>query len=318
MRKLRTLVLAAASLAAVTATQLAGVSPVAAEVHANINIVGNVNLRPTPDTSQTPLTVIQKGDKPDYICYVHGEQVDNVNVWFKVNYNGFTGFYSTRWDDIPPPNLNRIEDLYGIRACGVGADINQTPAEGATIDIGPPAPKPGYNRDKAASWAYDHATANQPIMWSGCTWFASVSLWQGGLPMTPDWNDRGTHGKRRVQGTITATAAPEFVQYLTDIGWVKQVPLDGRFSTNAVPEARVGDLIAYSWDGSGYINHIAVIVNIAPGDYPEVAEWGTADFPHRSVGYHKRGWTYSEKHQQWLQVDYPNVTAVLLRVAPWT
>ncbi|HSE61494.1 MAG TPA: amidase domain-containing protein [Candidatus Saccharimonadales bacterium] len=318
MRRLRMLAVAATGVVAVLSTQVAGVTPVAADTHAEINIVGNVNLRPSPDTSQTPLTVIQKGDKPDYICFTYGEQVDDVNVWFKVNYNGFTGFYSTRWDDIPPAQLNDIPGNFGISACGMGADMNQTPAEGATIDIGPPAPKPSYDRGKAAAWAYDHATANQPILWSGCTWFASMALWQGGLPMTDDWNDRGTHSGRRVQGTVTATAAPDFVNYLTDIGWIEQIPLDGRFATNAVPEARVGDIIAYSWNGDGYINHLAVIVNIAPGDYPEVAEWGTADVPHRSVSYHKRGWTYSEKHHRWLQEDNPNVTAILLRVAPWS
>jgi surface antigen len=195
-----------------------------------------------------------------------------------------------------------------------GYELNQLPNSGAIINIGPAAPKPAYNGARAAQWARDHATANQPIMWPGCTWFASVSAWMGGLPMTPEWNDQGTHSRKRIQGTVTATAAPNFVEYLTSIGWATTLPITDRFRTNAVPEARLGDMIAYDWTNDGTYDHLAVVTGIAPGNYPKVSEWGTAHAPHRSIDYVDRGWTWSENSHKWIQGVYPGVSATLVRI----
>jgi hypothetical protein len=50
--------------------------------------------------------------------------------------------------------------------------------------------------------------------------------------------------------------------------------------------------------GDDHIDHLALVVNIAPGQYPEVSEWGTM---HPASSYQKRGWTYSAKDKTWLQ-----------------
>jgi len=88
----------------------------------------------------------------------------------------------------------------------------------------------------------------------------------------------------------------------------------GNMSTNAVPQAQPGDIIVYSWDGGKTYDHMAFVVDIASGQYPEVSEWGTPDWTtwnylyyevhHPSEGYQKRGWTYSQKNHEWLQTEY--------------
>ena len=79
--------------------------------------------------------------------------------------------------------------------------------------------------------------------------------------------------------------------------------------------AEVGDLIVYDWgDGHGQ-SHVAMVVDIQPGQYPNVSEmgqydWGLNDWAMSKVGigkvstYAERGWTYSEKSHQFLQVSY--------------
>jgi hypothetical protein len=89
------------------------------------------------------------------------------------------------------------------------------------------------------------------------------------------------------------------------------------FRNNAVPDARPGDIIAYKWDGGNRnqdIDHVSLVVNIASGNYPEVAEAGTNKLPSLYVSYPKRGWTYSVNDGTWLQKNHPKVTAILLHI----
>lgn len=81
-----------------------------------------------------------------------------------------------------------------------------------------------------------------------------------------------------------------------------------------MPGAQEGDVIAYDWAGDGETDHhLAMIVDKAPGDYPEVAEWSAYDGT-TPAPYYKRGWTYSEKHRQWLESKYPHITAKLIHL----
>jgi hypothetical protein len=99
-------------------------------------------------------------------------------------------------------------------------------------------------------------------------------------------------------------------------------PITGDFRTNAVPQAEPGDLIFYNWgDGEG-ISHVSIVVDIASGEYPEVSEmsqwnFGFADsllnkIVHVHSPYVKRGWTWSAVKHEWLQREFPRVTAYLL------
>ena len=165
-----------------------------------------------------------------------------------------------------------------------------------------------YNRDAAVSWALQHARDAQPG-WDACAWFVSNALWRGGMRQTSQWN--GSISRFTLPGTKTATVARDLTNYLR---WVqKPAPRWRRmnFYTNAASLARRGDLIAYDWKGDGHIDHMTIIVRIAPGQYPEVSEWGTM---HPRASYIKRGWTWSVKDKSWLtELDrYKNVQAWLL------
>jgi hypothetical protein len=102
--------------------------------------------------------------------------------------------------------------------------------------------------------------------------------------------------------------------YLVNNSVVQLVPLD--FSINAVPPAEVGDAIWYDWDADGSGDHLAIVIKIEPGQYPDVAEWGAAEgwSLHPVSKYQMRGWTWSANSGKWLQKKYPDVRATLLHI----
>jgi CHAP domain. len=55
---------------------------------------GAVNLRPTPDTSQAPLTQTYNGQPLDIICQAWGQNIGGSAVWDYTTVNGRTGFLS--------------------------------------------------------------------------------------------------------------------------------------------------------------------------------------------------------------------------------
>ncbi len=166
-----------------------------------------------------------------------------------------------------------------------------------------------YDRTAAVDWALANA---QDPQGSGelCTWFVSEALWAGGLPQTSTWQ----------QGTYAATYVQGLVNYLAANYPVSWINITGDLTTNAVPQAEPGDIIVYSWNGNSTLNHMAFVVGIASGDYPEVSEWGQFDFTSHpwykifnpSSPYVERGWTWSVMSGEWLQQEHPNMTAYLL------
>jgi Putative amidase domain len=171
-----------------------------------------------------------------------------------------------------------------------------------------------YNRSAAVSWALAHA---QDAQGSGslCTWFVSQALWAGQLPQTSSWSTTSRGAAVYVQ---------QFVDYFRtspntySVTWTD---ISSNLATNAVPSAELGDVIVYNWnDGGEALDHMAFVVKIAPGQYPNVSEMGQFDFtahpyyklqnPHSS--YVQRGWTYSEMHHAWLQSLHPGMKAYLL------
>jgi hypothetical protein len=273
-----------------------------------IHIVSDVHIRPTPDTSQSWLANMPAGSDPTYICYVDSQNVGGTTKWFHVSWNGVNGYYSSIADDVPLSAQGNLEGNYGIPRCGTGTDVNQGSGSDGAIAVQPF----GYDRGRAATYALDHAQDHRDNLFPDCTWFASQVLWDGGFPQSDTWNGYGHHGQLgRLPGTATATAAPMLVDYLVRMGYAKTTNLS--LNNNPVPEAQPGDIIAYTWDPKNHpgIDHLAVVVDITPGQYPEVSEWGTAS-PREP--YQKRGWTWSELNHKWLQEEYPNVTAQLIHI----
>lgn len=181
----------------------------------------------------------------------------------------------------------------------------------------------GYDGNRAAAWAIAHAQDSQPGF-NGCAWYASQALWIGGMSEDAYWNGhdvfRGLY--RGDWGTRDATLASDLFNYLKYSEKALVIPLAGyharydRFAPgqSAVPEARLGDLIAYDWDGDGEVTHMSVVVHISAGNYPDVAEWGTAGGAGMRAAYVWRGWTWSENGHAWLRERYPRVTAYLLHI----
>jgi hypothetical protein len=230
------------------------------------------------------------------------------------------GWVSDYYVDTMWSNDNTLPQQ-GLLECGGAPADDPAPVTG--VDEVPTIPAP-YDRATAAQWALDHAADIQPVLFPGCTWFVSQALWAGGLPQTPVWNGSDHHGRLgHLPGTIAATAVDEFISNLmATYPLTTQTPLDAdRFRGNSVPEAEVGDVIAYDWENDGSYDHLALVTGIADGNYPEVSEWGTTDARegHFSASYASRGWTWSQNDQAWLQDPgrahpTPNVTARLFHV----
>lgn len=279
-----------------------------------ITITSDVNVRPSPNTTQEPLALMPAGSRPTYICYADGQNVQGTTKWFRIAWNGVTGYYSSVADDVPLSLQGNIEGNYGIPRCGTGADINQGSGAGASVTVVPEdrVVEP-YNRDAAVTWALNNAQAIRTNMFADCTWFVSQALWAGGLHQTSWWNSYSSRQGAVLSqpGTDISRSANDLVRYLKQRFSVAPTTLEGdsEFRTNAVPEARPGDIIAYKWDGKDDFDHLAFVVAIAPGKYPEVSEWGTQPVWEPYV---KRGWTWSAIHGKWLQKDNPGMTAELL------
>ncbi len=237
-------------------------------------------------------------------CWLYGQEVTNPydyssSVWVQ----DVTGVY---WPEIWLDTGSEGVPV-GLRQCG------ETEASDAST------PNSFYNRADSVRWAREHAPHDPHGGFLGtpaCTWFVSNALWHGGFPQDDTWTSSGDNGRlRKVQGSVTAWSVVDFYAYITSHFDVETVELTtSRFHSNAVPEARMGDLMVYDWEGDGVWDHFAIITGMAAGDYPEVSEWGVSNT------YVKRGWTYSINSNGWLQQGHPNVRAQLIRIAGghWT
>jgi len=308
--------LLAALLLLVATQQFFNIKPALA-APANIRIVAyNARLYSQPNTGSAVLGQLQYLNQPDYLCYTTGTNVGGTNLWWQVRWNGYRAYYSADYDDSSYRVWiqRRIEPVYGIPACLNLSIAGSWPATNTT-----------YNRNAAVAWALAHAQDVQPAYFPSCTWFVSQALWAGGFTPDSTWNSEGSHGLANVPGTATATDA----QLLTDYLYNKFLSTDkwgvvnltkGRFYNNAMSEAVPGDYIVYDWtfyqrhpndDGSlsGFeADHVALIVDIASGNYPEVSEWGT-DAPAAEIlgaDYLKRGWTWSVDYNTWIQNEPPD------------
>lgn len=254
----------------------------------------DLQIRSGPGTSYSVIGKLAPGTVVSFGCYELGTAV--------------TGPYGTEtiWD--------RLDSGGFISDAWIYTGSNSAVVPECSV---PAIPNPSYNRSAAVAWAL--ANANDPQAYPAeCTWFVSNALWQGGFGQTAAWTSSGSHGTWPVSyrpGTVDAWAVPNFKDYFLSHYSATWTPL-GNMSTNVVPAAEPGDIIVYSWDGGKTLDHVAFVVDIAAGQYPEVSEWGTPDWTsppwnlayyqahHPREGYQKRGWTWSQKSGKWLQAEY--------------
>jgi hypothetical protein len=311
-----------------------------------------VFIRSEPNKASTRLGWMGEGTSPDYHCFVWGENVNSVPIWFNVTHSGITGFYASYFDDSSYHSNEELTAKYGIPLCGAAPPPPppQTPpppppapnpSGGGSVDTGAvgsgpnPSPNAFYNRNAARQWAYAHAKDAQPFG-TMCTWFVSRALWAGGFPQSALWNSTGPYRYidhlglvSTVPGTETAWSTSKFLDFVRrNFSVSPTLDITTNLHTNAVPQAEIGDLILYAWEkhrGDG-ITHIALVVNIARDHYPEVSEMGQYDFDtihgivnkivHVHSTYVKRGWTWSVVHKVWLQKEKgnANMKAYLLHI----
>ena len=254
----------------------------------------SIGIYPRASTSMGSTKIgnaLQDGTVITVACETKGETVSDKytsNIWEKLD----NGTY------VPNVYVNTGVNGWtpGIPRCG-------TPSP-------KPLPQSRYNRTAAVAFAQAHWN-DQPRFAEDCTWFASQTLWTGGLPKSEQWTDRTWDltrlaSRRYYPGpTKVATFADTLKDYLvsSDLATVRQLS----WQQNSVPDARVGDLIAYDWghpDGhgnlvlgnDGQIDHLMIITTIKPNGYPEVTG--------HTTNTQLTGWTWSRAANDWWENAY--------------
>lgn len=192
------------------------------------------------------------------------------SIWDRVTYNGVTGYVSDAW-------------MY-------------TGTNGA---VAPTCSK--YNRSVAQSWVYLHVWDQETIPNGDCTWFASQSLWAGGLPETSTWARSNWYGSK----TQTAIRAELLPDYLVSVGWATKKTI--YWGDNTAAGAQIGDLIVYDWNNGadGTIDHISIVTGFN-GTYPLVSQHTAARW--------NRGWSWDPSANNWIQSSHPGSVAYLIHI----
>lgn len=98
-----------------------------------------VFIRAEPNTSSTRLGWMPEGASPDYHCFVWGQVINSVPIWFNVTYNGVTGYYASYYDNSSYHSNAELTAKYGVPLCGQPAPAPPPPAPSPNPT---PAPSP--------------------------------------------------------------------------------------------------------------------------------------------------------------------------------
>jgi hypothetical protein len=136
------LVIASLAALALTLASLIVGSSDALAVSAPIHIDGTdgegVFIRPDPSTANPAVGWMPEGASPDYNCFVWGQNIGGVPIWFNVNYGGKTGYYASYYDDSSYNSNEELTAKYGVPLCGASPSIsNPAPPDPS------PSPAPG-------------------------------------------------------------------------------------------------------------------------------------------------------------------------------
>jgi uncharacterized protein YraI len=118
---------------------------ISAPIHISGTAGEGVFIRSGPSTSYTRIGWMPEGASPDYNCFVWGESINGVPIWFNVNYNGVNGYYASFYDDSSYQSNEELTAKYGINLCGspaAGAPPSAPPPPAAAPPSAPPASAP--------------------------------------------------------------------------------------------------------------------------------------------------------------------------------
>lgn len=132
-------------------------------VAANIQTTDSVNVRPGSSVSSgSPLAVMPAGTSPSFNCWAQGQNINGVDVWFNVTYNGVSGFYSSYYDNSHYVHDSDITAKYGIPQCGSGPVITAA-------------------QQSAVNWARSYADAGSTAYSGLCLTFVFNAYSQAGV-----------------------------------------------------------------------------------------------------------------------------------------
>jgi hypothetical protein len=128
-------VLVSLLLASVTASAALAIS---APIHISGTGGEGVFIRAEPNTSSTRLGWMPEGASPDYNCFVWGQDINGVPIWFNVNWAGVTGYYASFYDDSSYHSNEELTAKYGVRLCGSAPPPAPGPARSPAPEPSPP------------------------------------------------------------------------------------------------------------------------------------------------------------------------------------
>lgn len=253
------------------------------------------NIRSQPTTASSILRTVPKGTKLTIDCYARGQSVGGVTIWNHLTAGGYIS------DTLLLTGSNNPV----VPLCASGLPVVQIPVPA------PVQPAP-FNRQAASNWALAHIYDAERFKGEDCTWFVSNALWAGGLPKSAGWSDTSLLFGRP---TASSNNANELKNYLVTSS--RQATIQElSWSQNNVPQAQLGDLIAYDWGRidsqgnwhqgtDGTIDHMMIITGFS-GQYPLVS--GHSD-PTSN-----QGWTWSKRNNNWYSVAIPGAHVYLVHI----
>lgn len=257
---------------------------------------------PSMDSS-TVGAALPDGASVTVVCELRGQSVFNgdqsIDVWARTVDGTHlpNAFLLTGYDGWTP----------GIPKC----DDPSASAEPAT-------PTQEYYREEAARNALAFADTLNFFGPADCTYFVSLSMWDGGgLPQTDDWttasSDESKWGARRLAPGVTKAAinADEFTRYMERSGTALVSEIT--WSDQTADGAQLGDVIAYDWVDSqgnsgadGIIDHLAMVTGWSTDGHPLVSQHSPSQI--------NRYWSWSENANEWIEFAQPGSKAYLLHI----
>jgi hypothetical protein len=179
-----------------------------------------------------------------------------------------------------------------------------------------------YDGAGAAAWARLNWNKHPRYPADDCTWLVSQALWKGGMKKDAVWTDdtltdpaQPRLAKYHIYGpSRTAAQANALFQYL--ISHHLAEPRLITWSDNTAGGAKIGDIIAYDWNGVAdpnhpNINHLAIITGFK-GTYPLRSQHSE---PRLDVGWSwDPGDPATHAPSGWIQYTHPGSLAWLLHI----
>jgi hypothetical protein len=102
-----------------------------------------VNIRSEPTAHSAKVGWMPEGTSPDYNCFVWGERINGVPIWFNVSYGGVTGYYASYYDDSSYHSNEELTAKYGVPLCGAAPPPPTPPPPAPTPPPSTPPPSSG-------------------------------------------------------------------------------------------------------------------------------------------------------------------------------